>query len=180
MKPSTLCDKICLALRCFVADISHSYIYVRDNHPLELNDAMRFRNCGTCCCSHLLDHVRVLYSDREPFEATCSLASFPFVVPMPFETMPIPCCCCNNRVAWCDNCFGCRGPVSGNPNSLCVCIPQVLDRMTDLVCLLSFLPPPDAFVWPNFVHCILATFRVWPQWILCTTTRKSGGLCYYG
>jgi hypothetical protein len=49
------------------------------------------------------------------------------MVLMPFENMPVPCCCCKNRVTVCDNCFGLCGPITGNPIVYSSFFPQPTD-----------------------------------------------------
>ena len=77
VKDARLCEKICLALRCSVADTSRAYIYIRDNRSLELNDTSSFCSCCTCCCP-FQDSIRVEYFDRPPWTTTCTLAPFPW------------------------------------------------------------------------------------------------------
>ena len=77
VKDARLCEKICLALRCSVADTSRAYIYIRDNHSLELNDTSGFCSFCTCCCP-FQDSIRVEYFDRAPWTTTCTLAPFPW------------------------------------------------------------------------------------------------------
>jgi hypothetical protein len=79
IKPPKMCAKLQMACRCNRIDISRSYIYVRDNHSLEINDAMDIRHCCTCCCSSCAsDHVAVYYADRAPFARECIVAPFPW------------------------------------------------------------------------------------------------------
>jgi hypothetical protein len=49
------------------------------------------------------------------------------LVLMPFENLPIPCCCCSNRVTGCDNCFGLCGGITGNPKVAYAFFPQPTD-----------------------------------------------------
>ena len=77
VKDASLCKKISLALRCSVADTSRAYIYIRDNHSLELNDTMSISSFCTCCCP-FQDSIRVEYFDRAPWMATCTIAPFPW------------------------------------------------------------------------------------------------------
>lgn len=86
VKEPSLCDTIHLALRCSVADTSRSYIYIRDDHALELNNTMGLLNCCTCfCCCETPDNVRVEHFDRPPWAKECNTAPFPY-------------CCCIYQV----------------------------------------------------------------------------------
>ena len=74
------CDKCRLALQCSWWDTTRSYLYVRDNHSIEHNDANGIKNCCTCCCFSQADDVWVTYSDRAPYAKHC-------------KPSPFPCCC---------------------------------------------------------------------------------------
>ena len=74
------CDKCRLALQCSWWDTTRSYLYVRDNHSIEFNDANGIKNCCTCCCFSQADDVGVKYSDRAPYAKHC-------------KPSPFPCCC---------------------------------------------------------------------------------------
>ena len=74
------CDKCRLALQCSWWDTTRSYLYVRDNHSIEFNDANGIKNCCTCCCFSQADDVGVEYSDRAPYAKHC-------------KPSPFPCCC---------------------------------------------------------------------------------------
>ena len=50
-----------------------------------------------------------------------------YVVVSPSEHLPCPCCCCTNRVSYCDNCCGTCGPISGNSRVFTVFRPQPKD-----------------------------------------------------
>ena len=68
-----------LALKCASADQTRSYIYIRSNSSLELNDTNGIKAFGTMC-SDIQDNISVEYYDRAPHKEGCKLA-------------PFPCCC---------------------------------------------------------------------------------------
>ena len=73
-------EQCCLALRCAVVDTSRSYIYIRDNNSLELNDNNNLLSCVNCCncCCETPDDTRVEYFDRPPWTTTCKRVGFPW------------------------------------------------------------------------------------------------------
>ena len=80
VRAGTVCDQICLATVCSKWDTERSYIYIRDNRSIEVNDTNALKNLFTCCCK-VQDNVRVEYFDRPPYARECNCA-------------PIPWCCC--------------------------------------------------------------------------------------
>ena len=62
----------CLALKCSYADETRTYLYLRDNRSIEINDTNGIKNCCTCCCE-IQDNVSVFYYDRAPFAKECRL-----------------------------------------------------------------------------------------------------------
>jgi hypothetical protein len=62
------CVKMGLACRCSTWDDSRSYLYIRDNGSLEINDTNGIKNCFTCCCK-VQDNIFVYYFDRDPYAA---------------------------------------------------------------------------------------------------------------
>mmetsp|Transcript_49959 Transcript_49959/g.130112 ORF Transcript_49959/g.130112 Transcript_49959/m.130112 type:complete len:319 (-) Transcript_49959:710-1666(-) len=98
VKDVGVCDKITLLLRCSVSDVSRSYIYIRNNNSLELNDTNGIRNCCTCCCE-IPDDVRVEYFDRPPWAPECNCAPFPYCCCIynsrpKLEVVDLGCMCC--------------------------------------------------------------------------------------
>ena len=72
-----ICQQMFLALKCAKADVTRSYIYIRSNNSLELNDTNGWKTCGTCCCA-IQDNISVEYYDRKPYKEACKLAPFPW------------------------------------------------------------------------------------------------------
>jgi hypothetical protein len=75
------CVKMGLACRGSTWDDSRSYLYIRDNSSLEMNDTNGYKNCFTCCVE-VQDNIFVYYFDRDPYAPNCKLGPFPW------------CCCC--------------------------------------------------------------------------------------
>lgn len=86
VKPPRCCQTFCLALRCSTVDLTRSYIYIRSNASLELNDTNGIKSCCTCCGVEAQDNVSVMYYDRDPLAEDCKVAPFPW------------CCCCYTDV----------------------------------------------------------------------------------
>mmetsp|Transcript_4901 Transcript_4901/g.7473 ORF Transcript_4901/g.7473 Transcript_4901/m.7473 type:complete len:209 (+) Transcript_4901:89-715(+) len=134
-------------------DRERSYLYVRqnsiesnftlspccgvclpiDNTGVRYFDRAPFKTFG-CCPTRDSDGICVP-TDQPKFEITdlgCLICfsqccSDKRAVVMPFENFPFPCCCCRNRVSACDNCFGCCGPITGNPKFYISFMPQPED-----------------------------------------------------
>jgi len=144
VKEPSLCDTIHLALRCSVADTSRSYIYIRDDHALELNNTMGLLNCCTCfCCCETPDNVRVEHFDRPPWAKECNTAPFPYCCCIyqsqpKLEVVDLGCmfcgvkidpCCCGKAVVIMPfemmppPCCCCSNRVSGCDNCCGLCGP---------------------------------------------------------
>ena len=93
------CQQIFLALKCAKADQTRSYIYIRSNNSLELNDTNGLKSCGTCCMA-IQDNISVEYYDRAPYKEDCKLAPAPWCC-LPYTDIPkvevldngYMCCC---------------------------------------------------------------------------------------
>jgi len=136
LRPIGCCIKI--ALRCYgcsAIDLERSYLYIREN-SIESNLAIQ-----PCCgCCQDIDHIKVMYFDRPPFQPCCCdncMAGTPEirvldngcmcccqricsdkVAVIANPKLPFPCCCCPNAAMGCDSCFGLCGPIKGNPKCI--------------------------------------------------------------
>lgn len=159
LKDLPLCQQISLLCACCsIYDKERSYLYLRENSmesnvviapccgyctDLDFIDVTYFdrppfaKQCRTgpcpfCCCLFTCDQPKVELVDNSClcfFQQVDPCCCGKQVVLMPFETFPIPCCCCVNRVGWCDNCCGCCGPITGNPKIFSPFRPQPLDAV---------------------------------------------------
>jgi hypothetical protein len=157
LKDLPICQQaILFCCACFsIYDKKRSYLYLREN-SLETNIACApccglcetfdnvsvkyfdrapyAKNCKLgpfpCCFLFSCDQPKLEVVDMGcmccfvKMDPCCCGKS---VVMMPFEKMPIPWCCCSNRVGCCDNCGGLCGPVTGNPKIFSAFIPQPKD-----------------------------------------------------
>ena len=126
--------------KCVLSFCCCSYLFLREN-SIESN--VTYLCCFGACYD--VDLTNVTYFDRAPFRKTCKPSPFPCcclcnaakpklevfqkgcyvccipikcgktAVVKPFETFPVPFCCCDNKVGWWSNCCGFCGPISGNP-----------------------------------------------------------------
>jgi len=108
---------------------------VRDNVSVMYNDRApygprcRLSPFPLCCLLHSgQPQFRVLQRGYMCFcvKVDCGCRG-KHVVVSPFEHLPFPCCCCTNRVSYCDNCCGTCGPISGNSRVFTVFRPQPKD-----------------------------------------------------
>ena len=108
---------------------------VRDNVSVMYNDRAPY---GPRCRLSPLPLCCLLHSGQPQFEVLqrgcmCCCVKLDcccrgkHVVVSPFEHLPFPCCCCTNRVSYCDNCCGTCGPISGNSRVFTVFRPQPKD-----------------------------------------------------
>lgn len=155
LKDLTICNRIVLAMTCCtIFDTQRSYLYLREN-SLETNVSLS-PCCGYCGMPDIVNvnyfdkapyagtvkcapfpFCFVLHCSQPKLEVVkpgCLVCFVPVnicgdsvVAYMPFENFPFPCCCFPNRVGPCDNCFGCCGPVTGNPKIYSAFFPQPTD-----------------------------------------------------
>ena len=108
---------------------------IRDNVSVMYNDRAPY---GPRCRLSPLPLCCLLHSGQPQFEVLqrgcmCCCVKLDcccrgkHVVVSPFEHLPFPCCCCTNRVGYCDNCCGTCGPISGNSRVFTVFRPQPKD-----------------------------------------------------
>ena len=127
LKPATLCTKFCLALKCSEENLGRSYIYIRSNGSIELNDTNGVKACCTCCWGPQ-DDIKVYYFDRSPLADTCNIACCAYCCCIPYrgspkiETIDNSCMCCCMKIDPC-----CRGkevvimPFEQMPPPCCCC-----------------------------------------------------------
>jgi len=105
VRDGTVCDQICLATVCSKWDKERSYIYIRDNRSIEVNDTNALTNLCTCCCK-VQDNVRVEYFDRPPYARECNCAPVPWCCCIYFdqpklEVIDLGCMCCCVKIDPC-------------------------------------------------------------------------------
>jgi hypothetical protein len=80
LKQTGCCESFCLKLRCSDDAHARSYLYIRNNQSIEINDANASVCCSCCFPGCRQDNASVFYFDRAPFSKNCRPA-------------PFPCCC---------------------------------------------------------------------------------------
>lgn len=140
-----------LACCCYAFSPERSYVYVREN-SLEYNAGVESCLFADSCC-HPVDRSHVEYFDQPPFVANpccgCNAGDPQFRVLEPgcmcccikcsnesgcdfcygeklvtITPCDTYCCCCNNYATECSNCYGCYGPITGNPYCYRTIFPQ--------------------------------------------------------
>lgn len=154
LKDPNCCQQVAIFSHCCSSfNKERSYLYLREN-SLEYNVSFNVF-CG-CCLSPDFTYVqyfdRAPYAEEctmgpppfcccsvntpklEVIEPGCmicfqrvNLCGDQQMILMPFESMPVPCCCLSNRVTTCDNNCGCCGPITGNPKAYYGFFPQPTD-----------------------------------------------------